>query len=126
MTRNAENRSAYLSAVICAALAKAGAPINPVAVERAVIACQVAAAAAKRWSENCCNYPMTEAQQARGDLRIERLADKAQAALDEAGHPQFPGLFKVEIGGDPRGPCGQLIIAGERGDGFGPGYAIYR
>ena len=39
---------------------------------------------------------------------------------------KFAGDFKVAPGGDPRGPCLRLVIAGERGDGWEEGsYAVY-
>jgi hypothetical protein len=67
-----ENRSAFLAAVLARALPDA----SPAAIARAVLAMQVAARAAKRWSETECSYPLTEAQMDRGEKRCARLATK--------------------------------------------------
>ena len=130
-----ENRSAFLAATLARALPDA----TPAAIARAVQAMQVAARAAKRWSEMECSYPLTDAQQARGDKRVERLARAAFTALADA-HPQKAGnpaqefglidgcaRVRLRFGGDPRGPCGFLHISDMPGDGWSrdDGVAIY-
>lgn len=130
----AENRSAFLGAVLARALPEA----TPGAISRAVSAMQHAAAAHKRWGENCCNYPMTPLRQSRGDKRCDRLAQAAYDAVLLCGDGVAPwtGAFgaqhmptgrvlRLSFGGDPRGPCGWLLVDDMPGDGFGPGFAIY-
>lgn len=131
-----ENRSAKLAAVLARALPDA----TPHAIERAVMAMQHAARAHKRHAENECNYPLTEAQMARAEKRLARLAEAARAALVDCAPVagEAPGEnpndwfmtngdrdFELRLGGDPRGPCGRLIISDMPGDGWGDGWAIY-
>lgn len=137
-----ENRSAFLAAVLARALPDA----SPGHIMFAVQAMQDAARAHRRWGEACCNYPMTDEQQRRGDRRCERATERAvgdlRACIGHAKgggcddpddgiqieHPVLNGpvrTIRLSFGGDPRGPCGQLIISDMPGDGFGPGFAIY-
>lgn len=127
-------RAATLAAVLARALPDA----HPGAIAHAVGAMIHAAKAHKRWGAQTCNYPMTEAQTKRGDRRCERLG---QAAYDRvllcgegiapwtgawgALHMASKRTLRLDFGGDPRGPCGQLIVSDMPGDGFGPGWAIH-
>ena len=140
-----ENRSAFLAATLARALPDA----QPAAIARAVRALQDAARAAKRWSETTCSYPLTDAQQARGEKRCARLAQAAWAAIvacpgtaQSAGrvpgyvayvrdavteHNPSARTVRLRFGGDPRGPCGFLVISDMPGDGWSrdDGFAIY-
>ena len=141
MPRNTDNRSAFLAAVLARALPDA----QPAAIARAVQAMQTAARAAKRWSETECSYPLTEAQQARGERRAERLARAASDSLFSAAGaiscrnvntgeitvytgPDTPARrLTLRFGGDPRGPCAWLHVSDMPGDGWSAddGFAIY-
>lgn len=132
-----ENRSAKLAAVLARALPDA----TPHAIERAVQAMQDAARAHKRHAENQCNYPMAEAQMARAEKRLDRLEIGAAYDLSKCGvnatHTRglvesslfftadHTRIIRLSFGGDPRGPCGRLIISDIPGDGWGDGWAIY-
>ncbi len=130
-----ENRSAFLAAVLARALPDA----SPAAIARAVTAMQTAARAAKRWSATECSYPLTDAQQARGEKRCARLATAAYSALfvasgltdatdDAAWSLTVNGrTLALRFGGDPRSPCGFLRISNMPGDGWSKddGFAIY-
>lgn len=123
--RHEGSRSAYLGAVLAAHIAEIGRAPNPHRIALVVEDMQRATRAAKGWGVRCCNEAMTEAQQARGDARIDRAALRINDALVALydGHPSTP---TVDLGGDPRGPCGRLHIPGQRGDGWGDGFAIYQ
>ena len=126
MTRPTENRSAFLAAVLARALPNA----SPAAIAKSVSAMQAAARAAHKWSETVCSYPLTDAQQARGDKRVAKLIKAADAALyacmPDFGTDHFvPTVAGLRFGGDPRGPCGWLVVSDMPGDGWGDGYAIY-
>ena len=95
-----------------------------------VVAMQKAARSSKRAAEIACNYAMTEAQQERAAKREERM----QAKINEGLHAYFGRkcggdgdgeTLRIELGGDPRGPCATLHIPGQRGDGWGDGFAVY-
>lgn len=144
-------RAATLAAVLARALPDA----RPGAIAHAVGSMIVAAKAHKRWGETCCSYPLTEAQQKRGDKRCTTLARRAMDDLwnaakpldatdaqmhckriaadtlhmlpDYRGEPIAQGDFTIRLtfGGDPRGPCGMLHISDMPGDGFGLGWGIW-
>lgn len=130
--RHEGSRSAYLGAILAAYVAKCGSEPNPHRIALIVEDMQRATRAAKNWGVRCCNEPMTEAQEARGAKR----EGKAQEAINAALRELIPARDKpngdyayaptVELGGDPRGPCGRLHIPGQRGDGWGEGFAIYQ
>jgi hypothetical protein len=55
----------------------------------------------------------------RADRKEERLQKQAEKIAEN-----YPGMT-ADCGGDPRGTCLKLVVAGERGDGWGDGYAVY-
>lgn len=123
---NRGHREPPRAAVLAAVLARALPDATPHRIGLAVGAMIHAAKAHRRWGEQCCNYPMTEAQQARGDRRCERLANAADRAVNDCynGGESGPSVT-LKFGGDPRGCCGSLIVSGMPGDGWGDGYAIH-
>ena len=117
-------RAAELASLITAHVHNVtGETPNPFYVARAVAMLQTSTRAAKSWSERVCNEPMSEAQATRGSKRIEKLQAECNAALDTLAGV-IPRM-ECDLGGDPRGPCGRLKISGQRGDGWGEGFAIY-
>ena len=128
--RHEGSRSAYLGAVLAAHAIANGQTANPFWISLAVEDMQRGTRAARRWATNLCNYSFTEAQEARGFRRINRLQHDTMTQLDKATgwHPPLASNLRavVEFGGDPRGPCGRLHIPGQRGDGWGEGFAIYQ
>jgi hypothetical protein len=87
---------------------------------------QKAARAAQRAAEKACNVPMTEEETARAAKREERLQGKLNRALAELAPFIDPDARpEIELGGDPRGPCARLHIPGQKGDGWGDGFAVY-
>lgn len=145
MTHREPPRAATLAAVLARALPDA----RPSAIAFVVGAMIQAAASHRKWAETCCNYAMAEDQQARGDRRRDRMAQKVVGDLRElAGHAKGGGCddpedgvvvhvdreganrkilrtLRLTFGGYPRGPCGSLHISDMPGDGFGPGWGIY-
>jgi hypothetical protein len=111
-------RAAQLGVILARALPEA----VPAQIGRVVLDLQGAAHRARRASERARNYPRTEAQQARADKSEGKKEFELTERLLELGAPVGT---KVALGGDPRGPCGRLKIAGDPGDGWGEGYAIY-
>lgn len=97
---------------------------QPHHVARTVAMLQRATVAAKHWAERQCNEPIDDAQQARGDKRIAKMQAECNVALDVLFGGVVPRCT-VKLGGDPRGACGRLHIPGQRGDGWGDGFAIY-
>ena len=113
-------RAAYLAVIIAQNCHTA----TPFRISLAVQAMQAAAKAAKADGVNRCNYPMTEKQEKRADKRLAKLEAAANEALTACGDQRAP--MSLSFGGDPRGTCGRLIVAGQSGDGFGgDGYPIY-
>ena len=130
--RHEGSRSAYLGAILATYAAKCGAEPNPHRIARVVEDMQRATRSAKRAAENACNYPQTEAQTARIAKREDKANEAINAALREliqAGDKpsgDYAYAPTVDLGGDPRGACGRLHIPGQRGDGWGEGFAIYQ
>lgn len=129
-----ENDTRYRAATLGAYLARYYPDARPHMIGRIVYEMQQAARAAVAWETKRCNVPMTEKQEEAGAARLSKLQDGLNASLvdlwafpmDEDGNP-FPEFVpaSVSLGGDPRGPCASLTIPGERGDGFGEGFAVY-
>jgi hypothetical protein len=127
--RSDPKRAAELAVI----LARHCADAAPHKVASLVCEMQAAARSAKRAAENACNYPMSEEQQARADKRQERAQAKINAALldlgvvrhDDGSANGYRAAPTIELGGDPRGPCARLHIPGQRGDGWGDGFAVY-
>ncbi len=82
-----------------------------------------------------CSYEWAESKRdgwavrdRNAEARINaRLADFALSLPGQNPHrfPLHPAPATVTLGGDPRGPCGRLVIPDQRGDGWGEGFAIY-
>ena len=122
------NKPAFRAAELAALLARHYPDANPYRIARVVAAMQRAARSAVAWELRRCNEPMTEAQEERGARRIARLQDEINAELIALGHnPQRRArkdLAVLSLGGDPRGPCARLTIPGQRGGGWGDGFAV--
>ena len=120
-----EKDSRYRAAYLAHALAELpGQPGARHGAARLVLDMQRAAKSAVTYETNRCSYPMTEAQEARAQRRIERLEAGINARLAAA----WPGSPPVlSLGGDPRGPCARLTVPGQRGDGWNAedGFAVY-
>lgn len=129
--RSDPERAAQLAVYLAMHCAACGVAPSPVRISRAVVAMQKAARSAKRAAERACNYPMTEAQAAAAERRLARatakLNDELRAMIPARDKPNgdYAYAATVTLGGDPRGSCGQLHIPGQRGDGWGDGFAIY-
>ena len=125
--RSDPRRAAELACILTLHASSVGATVRPHILADAVAAMQKAARAAKRESERACDYGY--ASEAAANRAVNRT-HKAQARLNAQLVPLF-GTDNVEItptvelGGDPRGPCARLHIPGQRGDGWGGGFAIY-
>ena len=128
MTRKTDgSRSACLGAWLALHGAKIGADVQPYQLGRIVDEMQRATRAAKNWGVRLCNEPMDDRQHDRGMNRIHRMEAKINARLVELfGTDDVDQCPRVEIGGDPRGACGRLLIPGQRGDGWGEGFPIYQ
>lgn len=129
--RSDPRRAAELACILTLYASSVGATVKPHLLADAVAAMQKAARAAKRQAEHECNYSYPdEAAEARAMKRQDRqqtqLNGMLAAIVEHATHgAEAPNLPHVELGGDPRGPCARLHIPGQRGDGWGEGFAIY-
>lgn len=139
---NMENDSRYRAAALGALLARHYPAASPNSIGCVVFEMQRATRTAKKFAEDACNYDLGDPDDKRSSYsRRRRAQDKAQAAISarlfniwlkpaalhmtEAAGEQHVAAAHVGLGGDPRGPCGRLIIPGQRGDGWGEGFAIY-
>lgn len=115
-------RAAELSAII----AKRYPLARPHMVARYVVAAQRASLRAKARAEWLCEYEEAEGLAKRRNAAEDRAERAFLAGLREAlalqEGEEGPAL---ELGGDPRGPCGRLHIPGLQGDGWGAGFAVY-
>lgn len=119
-------RAAQLAALLAVHSAECGMIPAPHRIAATVIAMQKAARAAKRWAETECSYPTTEKQQRLAQAREARDTANITAELRAMVTVQSADKAPtIELGGDPRGPCARLHIPGQRGDGWGDGFAIY-
>lgn len=126
--RSDPKRGAELAAILAQYCATIGASPGPHHIAAAVMALQKAARSAKRQAENACNYGYRDdAAEARAVKRQDRAQDKLNTALLGLIGGGLPAerAPAAELGGDPRGPCARLHIPGQRGDGWGDGFAIY-
>jgi hypothetical protein len=125
--RHEGSRSAYLGAILAGHMAKLGQEPHAFRICLAVEEMQRATRAAKAWGVRVCNEPMSDAQADRGANRIHKAQGAINAALVEMfGTDDVDLCPRVDLGGDPRGACGRLHIPGQRGDGWGEGFAIYQ
>ena len=126
------NKPAFRAAELAALLARHYPDANPYQVARLVAEMQRAAKAAVNWETRRCSENMTEDQEERGRARIVRAQDGINASLrmhalrygdrNNVVH-NYPAV--LSLGGDVRGPCARLTIPGQRGDGWGDGFAVY-
>lgn len=113
---------------LCAVLMRRFPLARPHLLGKAVADAQRAALTAKRASEHACNYAEDDAAYDRRSRRQDRKAAKLTTALYEAcglmenlqavlvaGLPVPPPVMTVVLGGDPRGPCGWLLVNDENG-----------
>jgi hypothetical protein len=133
MSRNKEsqNRAVVLAVVLANyATEKQGQPLSPYVAAALVRQMQAAALGAKRRAIHACNYPMTEAEEAKAALWHERMAARINASLEA----QFINQGRREAApvlslgnSDPRGPCAWLHVPGVPGDGFPSdlGFAVF-
>ena len=142
---NFENDSRYRAASLGALLARHYPEATPHSIASVVFAMQRATRTAKKFAEDQCNFDLGDPDDKRSAYaRRRRAQDKAEFAITERmfdaelivpeyrstdcrrmGINGLPEAARLNLGGDPRGPCGRLIIPGVRGDGFGDGFAIY-
>jgi hypothetical protein len=123
--RSDPERAAQLAVYLAIYGETLGAVAVPMRLARVAVAMQKAGRMAKRQAENACNYPMTEEQQTRAARRLAKVQTQLNAELDEMVGHRGPLAPTIALGGDPRGPCATLHIPGQRGDGWGDGFAIY-
>lgn len=122
--RSDPKRAAELACILTLHIALRSVAPKPHILAGVVADMQKVARTAKRAAENACNYPMTEKQQAAAEKRQNKAQTKINTALAQMmpGHAEAP---TIELGGDPRGPCARLHIPGQKGDGWGEGFAVY-
>lgn len=80
---------------------------DPAFIPALVVDMLRAARSARDWETRICNEPMGDITRARGDYRIKRLQDGINARLIDLFPSRTP---RCELGGDPRGPCGVLVL----------------
>ncbi len=124
MAKDWEDRGATLGVLIAQAAARLEVANMPGPHRIAVIVGKMRSYArqAKRAAEAACNYNASERTENMRRARLERHQAEVNAWLAEYG---LAPELRVSLGGDPRGCCGKLHIEGERGDGWGDGFAIY-
>jgi len=123
--RSDPRRAAELACILTLYASSVGAAVKPHLLADTVAAMQKAARAAKRQAEHACNYGYpTEAAEEHAMKRQDREQRKLNDMLC-AFAASAEARATVELGGDPRGPCARLHIPGQRGDGWGEGFAIY-
>ena len=125
--RSDPERAAQLAVYLAIHSQKCGVTPAPGLIARTVVAMQKAARSAKRAAENACTYPVTPEGVLRAARKQERQQETLNAGLRHMGQhgAAADSVPTVELGGDPRGSCGRLLIPGQPGDGWGGGFAIY-
>lgn len=124
--RSDPERAAQLAVYLALHAQAKGYEPSPAFIGRAVAAMQKAARGAKRQAEYACNYGLDDA----GAKRAERMHKRAQDKIAELLAAVTGGVLTCHVGlggdpRDPRGPCATLHIPGQRGDGWGDGFAVY-
>lgn len=123
--RSDPRRAAELACILTLYASSVGVAVKPHLLADAVAAMQKAARSAKRQAEHACNYGYRDdAHEARAMKRRDREQTRINDMLC-AFAASAEARATVELGGDPRGPCARLHIPGQRGDGWGEGFAIY-
>lgn len=124
--RSDPERAAELACILALCAVKHGATVKPHIVATLVGEMQKAARSAKRQAEHECDYQATDAQAMRAATRRHRAQSRINAALCAImGADDVDTVPAIKLGGDPRGPCATLHIPGQRGDGWGDGFAVY-
>ena len=125
--RSDPKRAAELAAVLTQHVILQGAAAKPYLIADAVMAMQKAARSAKRQAEHACNFGYRDdAHEARSMNRVHRAQHNVNVGLTALfGTDNVDVVPTIELGGDPRGPCARLHIPGQRGDGWGDGFAVY-
>jgi hypothetical protein len=127
--RSDPKRAAELAVILTQYAVLQGAEPSPSWIAGAVAEMQAAARSAKRRATHACNYGLDDKQEAAQERWTNRAQAKINAALAKATVPQDRADMapKIELGGDPRGPCARLHIPGQKGDGWGwgDGFAVY-
>ena len=138
--QNVQNDSRYRAATLGALLARHYPAASPHSVGLVVFEMQRATRAAKKFAEDRCNFNLGDSEDPKSAYsRRDRAQDRAAFAItDRLAHPRLieweyasaedtriAEPAQIELGGDPRGACGRLIIPGQLGDGWGEGFAIY-
>lgn len=127
---------AFRAAELSAILARHYPDATPHSIAEVVAEMQRATRSAKRFAEDQCNFDLGDPDDARSNYaRRSKRQDSAEQRINgrlahislierctQAVHTE---PAKVDLGGDPRGPCGRLHVPGQRGDGWGEGFAIY-
>lgn len=133
---NRSNAPAFRAAELAAILARHYPDAPPHLVAEVVGDMQRATRAAVRFATDQCNRDLGDPDDARSEYaRRRKREDRAQARINSVlllpslnparSQPMCGAPATVELGGDPRGPCGRLHVPGQRGDGWGDGFAIY-
>lgn len=123
--RSDPKRAAELAVILAMHAHSCGTSTAPHRIAELVVTMQKAARGAKRKAEwECCDHSYSGEWGARAEGRQANTQAKINAALLALydGRDDAP---TIELGGDPRGPCARLHIPGQRGDGWGDGFAIY-
>ena len=117
--QSSTHRAAYLAAVLARHYPETG----PYQLASMVESMRNAALFAKAVETAVCNG---DVQNEEGRYRIVtyRQAKINFALSAEVTRARGPPAT-VKLGGDPRGPCGVLLVPGMKGDGWGEGFAIY-
>lgn len=122
---------AFRAAALGAILARHYPDATPHRIASVVSDMQSATRSAKMYAIRDCNGWMNQIQEDAAYKRLNKLQADINGALAFAGLSEslrntlHDSPAKVKLGGDPRGPCGRLIVPGQQDDGFGEGFAIY-
>lgn len=138
MKSDQTNDSRYRAAELGALLARHYPDAAPHMIARVVFDMQSAAKLAKRFAAAESNGELDQGMLARRAKRQEENEGYINAQLSWAklglfsfknapsdGVCDHPLPATITLGGDPRGPCARLHIPGQRGDGWGEGFAIF-
>lgn len=117
MTKESTQRAAELAALIAR-----HSTLPPHQIAAHVTHLQRIARQLKTIAERACNGYLPPG--ASRYLTDEQRSSKLQLRAADIAETLAPAI-KAWVGGDPRGPCLRLLIEGERGDGFGDGFAVY-
>lgn len=126
--RSDPERAAQLAVYLAVHVASCGMTPSAGLIGRTVANMQKAARSAKRAAEFECNHGYSGEWGARAASKLGRQTATLNAelrAMVDGGTFASEHAPTIELGGDPRGPCATLHIPGQRGDGWGDGFAVY-